>query len=566
MRPLRALAPFFAASALAACALETDIGEDVDSQPSAANAKLRVAFDEVQIKGVNGGDAAWFDAARGGVLAIRRTGTGNAARWVELRWEPKSSSWLESASAPVGPNDPQGVPGTDHAFVAGPSGSLFCVDLNGNVWSWNGGAWTSKPAANGPTNRKRFVLAYDGARSRIVLFGGTAADTREWDGASWSTVATTGPAAADAVAGAMVFDPVRKKTVLAGGGRDTWLWDGSSWTSAGVQTPANPGFARLIWNPDRKKVTFVSGNALWEWNGKAWSSLPVRDNSGYRRFNYYPQLGVYDGARRRIVESGYAQGVSVTEDYVITSAANLAPELTVMPAYTAYAGDTFVLIPAGRDADGDRLTYTISPIPSGARTAADGALVWTPPFDALGDHDFQIQASDGKAVASGNARVTVLEPVFAPLFPRGPVSKLGASVTLTGSVSTEWTNGSAGGAAGSTTVSVSCAIAGLNPTGLDVTCDVSGRITAGNSPGPFSFEAKGRLNGKGAAYLSYSQPGRNGSLDLSVRANAAGEPELAIRDFRYSHGARFGMTGWPGYVKIDQRGYAEASAPIDVVP
>ena len=550
----------------AGCSLPADETSDSasDSQESASTGQMRVAFDEtIGRTSPVGGDVTWYDAARAGVFALRRTGTGASVRWIESRYDAPTSTWIETANVAAAPTDPQGTQvGTDHAYVVGASGRLLDVDQSGKISAWSSGAWSARPAANAPPSRRQFALAYDVTRDRVVLFGGTAADTWEWDGASWARVATTGPAA-DVVPGSMVYDATRKKTVLGIGGRDTWVWDGISWTSTGKTTPANASRAPLVWNSDRSKIAFVAGNAMWEWNGSAWSSMPVRDG-GYRQSSFLAQNDAYDRGRHRLVETGWGSGTTLTVDYEVTSKTNLAPEVATAPPSIAYAGDVFVLLPTARDADGDRVTFTITPVPAGARTAADGALVWTPPFDALGNHDFQVQASDGKPLGTGTgtARVTVAEPLFAKLLPRGAVANLGASMTFTTSVSTEWTNGSAGGSAGSTSVSVACTLAGDNPTGLNATCNVSGQITAGNSPGPFGFTATGRVDGRGIASLDYSTPGHNGRLTLTIRGSAAGATELAISDFFYSQSATFGITGWPGYVTLDQRSLPEASAPL----
>src|SRR5467141_4109365 len=60
------------------------------------------------------------------------------------------------------------------------------------------GGW-QQLSGSGPGDRIGFGLAYDSVRDRVVLFGGTTGndelgDTWEWDGNSWTKVATTGPA------------------------------------------------------------------------------------------------------------------------------------------------------------------------------------------------------------------------------------------------------------------------------------------------------------------------------------------------------------------------------------
>lgn len=78
---------------------------------------------------------------------------------------------------------------------------LVLVDgggLQGQVatWAWDGGAWT-RVASGGPEPRNGQALAYDAARDRVVMFGGSdgareLTDIWEWDGSAWER---KGPAA-----------------------------------------------------------------------------------------------------------------------------------------------------------------------------------------------------------------------------------------------------------------------------------------------------------------------------------------------------------------------------------
>ena len=93
-------------------------------------------------------------------------------------------------------------------------------------------------------------MAYDSDLKRIVVFGGRAAasgphfgDLWEWDTTkgSWNQRTPAGAATAlpyDRSGHAMVYDPVRKKTVMFSGWQpgagfyhpDQWEWDGSAQT------------------------------------------------------------------------------------------------------------------------------------------------------------------------------------------------------------------------------------------------------------------------------------------------------------------------------------------------
>jgi hypothetical protein len=81
-------------------------------------------------------------------------------------------------------------------------------------------------------------MTYDSARHRTVLFGGYNSftgsifgDTWEWDGVRWTQVDSTGPTPARSTT-AMAYDKARGKAVLFGGStdtvllQDTWEWRG----------------------------------------------------------------------------------------------------------------------------------------------------------------------------------------------------------------------------------------------------------------------------------------------------------------------------------------------------
>ena len=102
-----------------------------------------------------------------------------------------------------------------------------------DTWEWDGTAWRLA-AADGPGPGGGYRMAYDQARAVTVLFGG---DTCLWDGNIWTRVATTNAPPARQVH-AMAYDPVRARVVMHGGSMDqvnaadTWEWDGATWSQA----------------------------------------------------------------------------------------------------------------------------------------------------------------------------------------------------------------------------------------------------------------------------------------------------------------------------------------------
>jgi hypothetical protein len=148
--------------------------------------------------------------------------------------------------------------------------------------------WTQKQDV-GPSSRTNHGLAYDGARQRVLLFGGDPGgpplgDTWSWDGALWTQIADTGPSARQGFA--MVFDTTASRVVLFGGASgsnllaDTWTWDGTEWTQVGDTGPAARSGHALAYDDARKRVVLFGGrmavNPLgdtWEWDGTEWTQV-----------------------------------------------------------------------------------------------------------------------------------------------------------------------------------------------------------------------------------------------------------------------------------------------------
>ena len=130
-------------------------------------------------------------------------------------------------------------------------------------------------------------MAYDAARGRTVLFGGTTAprpdtpslgDTWEWDGQRWTRINVTGPSARDHTQ--MVYDPARRVIVLHGGGLDeeateTWMYDGRAWTRAAFRGPSRR-YAQMVFDTRSNAVLLYGGfaqqpsNEVWRLEESAW--------------------------------------------------------------------------------------------------------------------------------------------------------------------------------------------------------------------------------------------------------------------------------------------------------
>lgn len=179
------------------------------------------------------------------------------------------------------------------------------------------------------------VMAYDAARDRTVLFGGTSgtgngerlAHTWEWDGSAWSRRLPrhTPPARRRH---AMAYDSNRQRTVLFGGLAgtatlgDTWEWDGTDWLErTSAVTPGPRMDHSLAFDPARRRVVLFGGAAAfpylanllgdtWEWDGGAWRQATPATSPAPR----YDQLMAHDPLRARTVLLGGIGPAGFTAD------------------------------------------------------------------------------------------------------------------------------------------------------------------------------------------------------------------------------------------------------------
>ena len=141
-----------------------------------------------------------------------------------------------------------------------------------DTWEWDGAQWISFTPSQLPPGRTGHALAFDAARGRTVLFGGSTVapasvlgDTWEWNGTSWLHVSPT--AAPDARSGhTLSFDPVRARTILFGGSdaasvlrSDTWEWDGQTWAQNTANGPAARAWADVTYDPTRRRSVLFGG-------------------------------------------------------------------------------------------------------------------------------------------------------------------------------------------------------------------------------------------------------------------------------------------------------------------
>lgn len=170
------------------------------------------------------------------------------------------------------------------------------------LWEFDGGTWTST-LAPGPFPRLGGAFTFDPSRGRFVLFGGLidsgdtllAGDTWEWDGQSWTSVAT--PHRPDPrVFGKLTYDAARNRVLLYGGDgvqsncdggaqsfcTATWAYDGHDWTLLTTDGPPITSLlpAGLSYVPDNGSLMFFGGWSGTLAGGYSWTSVPVNAFDG----------------------------------------------------------------------------------------------------------------------------------------------------------------------------------------------------------------------------------------------------------------------------------------------
>jgi hypothetical protein len=190
-----------------------------------------------QVADTGGGDGARlaYDIARGKVVSVS-LGTNQSVD----TWEWDGAAWTQIAdTGPVSRSAHDVAYDRDRHVLVLFGGLIYAgAPLLGDTWTWDGNAW-EQVADMGPSPRGNHRMVYDTERSRTVLFGGqvfTSAglrsslkDTWEWDGARWLQLQDIGPAARGGHA--MAYDLARQRAVLFGGSDGTSAF-GDTWKFA----------------------------------------------------------------------------------------------------------------------------------------------------------------------------------------------------------------------------------------------------------------------------------------------------------------------------------------------
>lgn len=186
-------------------------------------------------------------------------------------------------------------------------------------------SWQPVSTTYHPDARTGASLAFDRARQRAVMYGGTAnstlslAETWEFDGAEWIPTSPNPKPPALSFHG-LAFDASRSVTVLFGGvsatsfqttiSNETWEWNGQSWTQRLPAASPSPrdGFA-FAFDAARNNCVLFGGadangailNETWLWDGASWTQASPTGGVPAAR---YLCSTAFDDARNRIVLFG----------------------------------------------------------------------------------------------------------------------------------------------------------------------------------------------------------------------------------------------------------------------
>lgn len=203
----------------------------------------------------------------------------------------------------------------------GPRPNLIAAAAALGLWGCPGDAnWSNEPTPGGLVGRRDLGLAYDSARGRVLLFGGSTAslallgDTWAWDGSWTQLVPPTSPGGRDGVA--LAYDRRRERLVLFGGNTpapsgETWEFDGTNWSLRSTSGPSPRAYHAMAYDELRERVVMLGGvcqglpDGTWEWDGFNWIPFP---SSPYSLTNgtLRPSLA-WDSERQVLVAFGGAQ-------------------------------------------------------------------------------------------------------------------------------------------------------------------------------------------------------------------------------------------------------------------
>jgi cysteine-rich repeat protein len=206
----------------------------------------------------------------------------------------------------------------------------YALDADTRTWSKLGAVWPSSAIP------ESFGFVYEQRTRRFVAFGGASADGIDddtWilDGTSWSELASP-ERPASTLGSMMTYDSDRGTTVLFDGAGDTWELQGSGWMKLidhevaamdpGVRLPEARYAGAMIYDPSRKRHVLVGGIRndglqladVWELDVEArtWSEVIVVGTTPLPRHKFV--LARHDNMRATMLYGGSAGSLFARND------------------------------------------------------------------------------------------------------------------------------------------------------------------------------------------------------------------------------------------------------------
>jgi hypothetical protein len=270
-----------------------------------ARYETHMVFDEKTQRMVLFGGLTALDSGTAKAYDLGDTWEWNGLKWVE-RFTPSAPPARSSYMMVYDTNRQHTV------MFGGKNGTTYLND----TWIYEGGAWSQVNTPNAPPTRVLAGAAYDPIRDRFVIYGGTGLDasltafpyldTWEFDGTTWTQVASNGPNVAKP---ALVYDKARNKVYMVAEdsavATHMYSYDpvAKSWTELKpTLLPACVNEGMLAYDPDRSKAVYTGGtctnslssDATYEWDGTNWTQVTLNSDDG-RSFG---AAMAYDEARK----------------------------------------------------------------------------------------------------------------------------------------------------------------------------------------------------------------------------------------------------------------------------